>query len=174
MVCSCVIAATTYHRSFHILFGIFDGNGLTHAVAPTRIQHVVVRLNTVSGKIFIWTYLHKSCGFLFVSKQRILRDKTSDMNGRHRVRPRWQLTTHHKTTLADRGFHLCALSKRYFLFIFFQNYWGDWSPFSPPCFAIPVFIIHLANLKSVEIVQKSVKSQGIFQLLMIGNPDFGD
>ena len=33
------------------------------------------------------------------------------------------------------------------------------------------FIIHLANLKSVTIVQKSVKSQGIFQLMMSGNPD---
>ena len=33
------------------------------------------------------------------------------------------------------------------------------------------FIIHLANLRSVKIVQKSVKSQGIFQLLMSGNPD---
>ena len=33
-----------------------------------------------------------------------------------------------------------------------------------------VFIIHLANLRSVKIVQKSVKSQGIFQLLMSGNP----
>ena len=33
-----------------------------------------------------------------------------------------------------------------------------------------VFIIHLANLRSVKIVQKSVKSQGIFQLLMGGNP----
>ena len=32
------------------------------------------------------------------------------------------------------------------------------------------FIIHLANLRSVKIVQKSVKSQGIFQLLMSGNP----
>ena len=34
------------------------------------------------------------------------------------------------------------------------------------------FIIHLANLRSVEIVQKSVRSQGIFQLLIkSGNPD---
>ena len=31
------------------------------------------------------------------------------------------------------------------------------------------FIIHLANLRSVKIVQKSGKSQGIFQLLMSGN-----
>ena len=31
------------------------------------------------------------------------------------------------------------------------------------------FFIHLANLKSVKVVQKSVKSQGIFQLLMSGN-----
>ena len=32
------------------------------------------------------------------------------------------------------------------------------------------FITHLADLKSVKIVQKSVKSQGIFQLLISGNP----
>ena len=32
------------------------------------------------------------------------------------------------------------------------------------------FIIHLGNLRSVKIVQKSVKSQGIFQLLMRSNP----
>ena len=32
------------------------------------------------------------------------------------------------------------------------------------------FIIHLANLRSVKIVQKSVKSQVIFQLLMSGIP----
>ena len=31
------------------------------------------------------------------------------------------------------------------------------------------FIIHLANLRSVKIVQKSVKGQGIFRLLMSGN-----
>ena len=32
--------------------------------------------------------------------------RTPDANGRHRC----QLTSHHKTTLTDRGFHLCALS----------------------------------------------------------------
>ena len=32
------------------------------------------------------------------------------------------------------------------------------------------FVIHLAHLRSVKIVQKSVKSQGIFQFLMSGNP----
>ena len=37
-----------------------------------------------------------------------------------------------------------------------------------------LLIIHLANLRSVKIVQKSVKSQGIIQLLMSGNPDFGN
>ena len=36
-----------------------------------------------------------------------------------------------------------------------------------------VFIIHLANLRSVKLVQKSGKSQGIFQLLMSGNPEAG-
>ena len=35
------------------------------------------------------------------------------------------------------------------------------------------FIIHLANLKSVKIVQKSGKSPGIFQLLMNGSPGLG-
>ena len=33
-----------------------------------------------------------------------------------------------------------------------------------------VFGIHLAKLRSVKIVQKSVKSQGIIQLLMGSNP----
>ena len=33
------------------------------------------------------------------------------------------------------------------------------------------FIIHPAKLRSVKIVQKSVKSQEIFQLLMSGNPE---
>ena len=32
------------------------------------------------------------------------------------------------------------------------------------------FIIHPANLRLVKIAHKSVKSQGIFQLLMSGNP----
>ena len=31
------------------------------------------------------------------------------------------------------------------------------------------FIIHLANLRSVKIVQRSVKSQGIFELVVSGN-----
>ena len=33
------------------------------------------------------------------------------------------------------------------------------------------FIFHLANLRSVKIAQKSMKSQGTFQLLMSCNPD---
>ena len=32
------------------------------------------------------------------------------------------------------------------------------------------FIIHLVNFRSVRIAQKSGKIQGIFQLLMSGNP----
>ena len=32
------------------------------------------------------------------------------------------------------------------------------------------FIIHLVNFRSVKIAQKSGKIQGIFQLLMSGNP----
>ena len=35
------------------------------------------------------------------------------------------------------------------------------------------FIIHLANLRSVKIVQKSVKSQGIIQLMISSNPAKG-
>ena len=34
------------------------------------------------------------------------------------------------------------------------------------------FIIHLADLRSVKSVQKSLKSQGIFQLLKSGNPSY--
>ena len=43
---------------------------------------------------------------------------------------------------------------------------GQWSGGFPS-----FFVIRPANLRSVKIVQKSVKSQGIFQLLMGGNPD---
>ena len=38
---------------------------LTHAIEPTCIQHLVVRLNSMFGKMFTWTCLHKSCRFLF-------------------------------------------------------------------------------------------------------------
>ena len=50
----------------------------------------------------------------------------------------------------------------------------DWSGVSGIAVLISGFqsflISHLANLRSVKIVQKSGKSQGIFQLLMSGNP----